>query len=87
MKKKLFFFLNQIFNSFFQKFLGFGCFMRDQISDPQSYGIYIVDRRDIGTWVYTNLYFQKLKNTKKSILIFANRILEFDELFFLFISR
>ena len=23
---------------------GFGCFMRDQISDPQSYGIYIVDR-------------------------------------------
>ena len=49
MKKKLFFFLNQIFNSFFQKFLGFGCFMRDQISDPQSYGIYIVDRRDIGT--------------------------------------
>ena len=27
---------------------GFGCFMRDQISDPQSYGIYIVDRRDIG---------------------------------------
>ena len=40
--------------------------MRDQISDPQSYGIYIVDRRDIGTtWVYTNLYFQKLQNTKK----------------------
>ena len=55
--------------------------MRDQISDPQSYGIYIVDRRDIGTWVYTNLYFQKLQNTK-IILIFANRILEFDELFF-----
>ncbi len=27
---------------------GFGCFMRDQISDPQSYGIYIVDRRSIG---------------------------------------
>merc|ERR1719232_559214 len=27
---------------------GFGCFMRDQISDPQSYGIYIVDRREIG---------------------------------------
>merc|ERR1711981_828227 len=26
---------------------GFGCFMRDQISDPQSYGIYIVDRREI----------------------------------------
>ena len=39
--------------------------MRDQISDPQSYGIYIVDRRDIGTWVYTDLYFQKLQNTKK----------------------
>ena len=65
MKKNYFLFKNQIFNSFFQKFLGFGCFMRDQISDPQSYGIYIVDRRDIGTWVYTNLYFQKLQNTKK----------------------
>ena len=26
---------------------GFGCFMRDQISDPQSYGIYIVDRLHI----------------------------------------
>ena len=36
---------------------GFGCFMRDQISDPQSYGIYIVDRRDIGT----KMYFQKYK--------------------------
>ena len=23
---------------------GFGCFMQEQISDPQSYGIYIVDR-------------------------------------------
>ncbi len=23
---------------------GFGCFMQDQITDPQSYGIYIVDR-------------------------------------------
>ena len=31
---------------------GFGCFMRDQISDPQSYGIYIVDRRDIGKNFY-----------------------------------
>ena len=27
---------------------GFGCFMRDQIADPQSYGIYIVDRMGIG---------------------------------------
>ena len=54
--------------------------MRDQISDPQSYGIYIVDRRDIGTWVYTN--FKKSKIQKKSILILTNRILEFDELFF-----
>lgn len=27
---------------------GFGCFMQDQISDPQSYGIYIVDRLNIG---------------------------------------
>ena len=34
--------------------------MRDQISDPQSYGIYIVDRRDIGT----KMYFQKFQNTK-----------------------
>ncbi|KAH1000276.1 hypothetical protein HUJ04_000195 [Dendroctonus ponderosae] len=27
---------------------GFGCFMQDHIADPQSYGIYIVDRRYIG---------------------------------------
>ncbi|CAG0924457.1 unnamed protein product, partial [Notodromas monacha] len=26
-------------------FSGFGCFMADHISDPMSYGIYIVDRR------------------------------------------
>jgi hypothetical protein len=29
-------------------FLGFGCFMAEHISDPKSYGIYIVDRRHIG---------------------------------------
>ncbi|XP_018318570.1 glycogen [starch] synthase [Agrilus planipennis] len=27
---------------------GFGCFMEEHIADPQSYGIYIVDRRHIG---------------------------------------
>ncbi|XP_030759671.1 glycogen [starch] synthase [Sitophilus oryzae] len=27
---------------------GFGCFMEEHIADPQSYGIYIVDRRNIG---------------------------------------
>lgn len=27
---------------------GFGCFMQEHIADPQSYGIYIVDRRFIG---------------------------------------
>ncbi|XP_072157939.1 glycogen [starch] synthase-like [Bemisia tabaci] len=27
---------------------GFGCFMQEQIADPQSYGIYVVDRRYIG---------------------------------------
>lgn len=27
---------------------GFGCFMEEHISDPKSYGIYIVDRRYIG---------------------------------------
>ena len=27
---------------------GFGCFMQEQIVDPQSYGIYIVDRLHIG---------------------------------------
>ncbi|CAG9861623.1 unnamed protein product [Phyllotreta striolata] len=27
---------------------GFGCFMQEQITDPMSYGIYIVDRRFIG---------------------------------------
>lgn len=30
---------------FFFFFLGFGCFMEQHVSDPQSYGIYIVDRR------------------------------------------
>jgi len=29
-------------------FVGFGCFMQEHIADPQSYGIYIVDRRHIG---------------------------------------
>lgn len=28
-------------------FVGFGCFMQEHISDPMSYGIYIVDRRYI----------------------------------------
>ena len=66
MRKNCFFFFNQIFNSFFQKFLGFGCFMRDQISDPQSYGIYIVDRRDIGTLVYVLIcIFKNSKIQKK----------------------
>jgi len=27
---------------------GFGCFMQENIIDPQSYGIYIVDRMNIG---------------------------------------
>ncbi|KAF6207963.1 hypothetical protein GE061_016412 [Apolygus lucorum] len=27
---------------------GFGCFMEEQIADPMSYGIYIVDRRNVG---------------------------------------
>lgn len=27
---------------------GFGCFMEEHVTDPQSYGIYIVDRRNIG---------------------------------------
>lgn len=31
----------------FVVFLGFGCFMQEHISDPMSYGIYIVDRRQI----------------------------------------
>ena len=39
---------------------GFGCFMRDQISDPQSYGIYIVDRRDIGKNLEkSNMYYEQ----------------------------
>lgn len=33
---------------FFPRFpSGFGCFMQEQIADPMSYGIYIVDRRYI----------------------------------------
>jgi len=27
---------------------GFGCFMEEHVTDPQSYGIYVVDRRNIG---------------------------------------
>lgn len=27
---------------------GFGCFMEEQVTDPQSYGIYVVDRLNIG---------------------------------------
>jgi len=27
---------------------GFGCFMAEHVADPQSYGIYIVDRKNIG---------------------------------------
>ena len=25
---------------------GFGCFMQEHIADPQSYGIYIIDRKN-----------------------------------------
>lgn len=31
-----------------QFLLGFGCFMEEHIADPQSYGIYVIDRRYIG---------------------------------------
>lgn len=35
-------------NDFFiKKNLGFGCFMQEHITDPKSYGIYIVDRRSV----------------------------------------
>jgi len=27
---------------------GFGCFMKEHVADPKSYGIYIIDRRNIG---------------------------------------
>ena len=27
---------------------GFGCFMEEHVSDPKSYGIYIIDRRNQG---------------------------------------
>lgn len=27
---------------------GFGCFMQDHIAETQSYGIYVVDRRNTG---------------------------------------
>lgn len=26
---------------------GFGCFMKEHVADPKSYGIYIIDRRSI----------------------------------------
>ena len=73
---------------------GFGCFMRDQISDPQSYGIYIVDRRDIGknfyhivqyvdcrVWTYGPKKFPLiLRDMSKKTYSFKNNILLFLEL-------
>lgn len=32
---------------FLLEYLGFGCFMQEHITDPKSYGIYIVDRRNV----------------------------------------
>jgi len=52
---------------------GFGCFMRDQISDPQSYGIYIVDRLHQGlddsiSQLSTNMFdFVKLNRRQRII--------------------
>lgn len=36
-----------IINFFICKISGFGCFMQEHITDPKSYGIYIVDRRSV----------------------------------------
>ncbi|CAG9136098.1 unnamed protein product [Plutella xylostella] len=56
---------------------GFGCFMQEHIADPQSYGIYVVDRRYISLegsvqQLATNMYdFTKL--TRRQRIIQRNR--------------
>lgn len=43
-----FYLFNCVNNNFIKKNrLGFGCFMQEHITDPKSYGIYIVDRRSV----------------------------------------
>merc|ERR1712083_636707 len=56
---------------------GFGCFMRDQISDPQSYGIYIVDRLhqglDDSIKQLSNNMFDFVKLNRRQRIIQRNR--------------
>jgi glycogen(starch) synthase len=56
---------------------GFGCFMRDQISDPQSYGIYIVDRLhqglDDSISQLSNNMFDFVKLNRRQRIIQRNR--------------
>ncbi|KAJ6646926.1 Glycogen [starch] synthase [Pseudolycoriella hygida] len=56
---------------------GFGCFMEQQIDDPKSYGIYIVDRRYIGLDDSINqlahFMFDFAKMTRRQRIIQRNR--------------
>ena len=56
---------------------GFGCFMQEQIADPKSYGIYIVDRRYIGLDdsinQLSNYMFDFAKMTRRQRIIQRNR--------------
>lgn len=56
---------------------GFGCFMQEQIADPKSYGIYIVDRRYIGLEDSINqlasFMFDFAKMTRRQRIIQRNR--------------
>lgn len=56
---------------------GFGCFMEQQIDDPKSYGIYIVDRRYIGLDDSINqlshFMFDFSKMTRRQRIIQRNR--------------
>lgn len=56
---------------------GFGCFMQEQIADPKSYGIYIVDRRYIGLDdsinQLSNFMFDFAKMSRRQRIIQRNR--------------
>lgn len=56
---------------------GFGCFMEQQIDDPKSYGIYIVDRRYIGLDdsinQLSNFMFDFAKMSRRQRIIQRNR--------------
>lgn len=56
---------------------GFGCFMQEQVADPKSYGIYIVDRRYISVeqsvQQLTNYMFDFARLNRRQRIIMRNR--------------